>query len=229
MAFTFSNTFLGDGLPFNEGDVDGAIIDFDNDGLLDLAASRTDKYEAGYTTEAQKGWFGLFHQTAAGHFDDVSLTSGINDPNLVLGRMKGAQNHAWSDIDNDGDLDLLAGGRDQGGGRPNFLIRNDIGSTRPWLAVRLVGDGVAVNRDAIGARVRLKFPGTTLSREVQASRGTYDSMDTRTQYFGLGALGCNFALEVRWPDGSVEMFDATDTMVKHVVTVTYGQGLEVEP
>ena len=30
----FVNEFLARGLPFNEGDVDGALIDFDNDGRL---------------------------------------------------------------------------------------------------------------------------------------------------------------------------------------------------
>lgn len=222
-GYAFVNEFLQRGLPFNEGDVDGAMIDFDNDGRMDLSASRTDKYEAGYTSEAQKGWFGLFAQKDNGTFADVSLTSGINDDGLMLGRMKGGQNHAWADIDHDGDLDLLVGGRDQGGGRPNFLFRNDVGSTRTWLVLRMVGDGVRVNRDAIGTRVTLRFGTTQLVREVKSSRGTYNSMDTRDLYFGLGDLGCAFTVEVRWPDGTTTTFDAKDTEVNKFVTITYGQ------
>ena len=37
--------------------------------------------------------------------------------------MKKAQNHAWSDIDLVRGLDLLVGGRDTGGGRPNFFSK----------------------------------------------------------------------------------------------------------
>jgi hypothetical protein len=226
-GYAFTNEFLARGLPFNEGDVDGAIVDFDNDGRLDLSTSRTDKYETrpAYTDEAQKGWFGLFHQRADGTFASVGLASGINDPGLERGRMKGAQNHAWSDVDLDGDLDLLVGGRDQGGGRPNFLLRNDVGSRRDWLGIRLIGDGLRVNRDAIGARVRLHYAETILTRELRGSRGTYDSMDTRTLYFGLGELGCGFGIEVRWPDGTTDVFDAAETGIDTIATIAYGQGV----
>ena len=121
------NQWLERGLPFNEGDVDGALVDFDNDGRLDLSLSRDTKYENSYDEQDQKSWFGLMHQQADGTFNSLGYNSGINDQDEDLLRMKGAQNHAWTDIDRDGDLDLLVGGRDQGGGRPNFLFRNEIG------------------------------------------------------------------------------------------------------
>jgi hypothetical protein len=47
-GFAFVNRFLEKGLPFNEGDIDGAVVDFDNDGCLDLSLSRDKKYEASY-------------------------------------------------------------------------------------------------------------------------------------------------------------------------------------
>ena len=89
--------------------------------------------------------------------------------------------------------------------------------------VEMVGDGVRVNRDAIGARVTLRFTDKQLMREVKASRGTYNSMDTRDLYFGLGDLGCNFMVDVRWPDGTSATFSAKDTEVNKFVTITYGQ------
>jgi enediyne biosynthesis protein E4 len=125
--------------------------------------------------------------------------------------MKGAQNHAWSDIDNDGDLDLLLGARDQGGGRANLLFRNDVGNKNHWLSLAIEGDGIHVNRDGIGTRVTIKFAdGTQLVREVKASRGTYNSMDTRLLYFGLGDLGCDYTIEVRFPDGTMRSYDAAE-------------------
>ncbi|MDB4955302.1 MAG: hypothetical protein JWO36_2871 [Myxococcales bacterium] len=224
-GYTFHNAWLERGLPYNEGDVDAAMVDFDNDGRMDISLSRTDKYESGYTTEAQKGWFGLMHQKPDGMFDIADRAVGLTDEDGGLG-MKGAQNHAWSDIDHDGDLDLLIGARDQGGGRANLLFRNDAGDQHHWLAFKLVGDGTKVNRDAIGARVTLTFPTQQLVREVKSSRGTYNSMDTRTLYYGIGDLGCDFDADVRWPDGTSQHFTASQTKIDRIATITYGAGID---
>ena len=209
-AVRFVDESSARGLPFNEGDVDGALVDYDNDGLLDLSISRDKKYERAYETIEQKAWFGLLHQEADGTFTSVGTQSGINairEPDLRGGkdllRMKNAQNHAWSDIDGDGDLDLLVGGRDTGGGRPNFLFRNEVGARAAWLRIRVAGDGEALDRDAIGTRVSLSFEGgPTLLREVKSSRGMHNSMDTRWLHFGLGERDEGFALSVRWTDGT---------------------------
>lgn len=222
-GYTFENRWLAKGLPYNEGDVDAASVDFDNDGRLDISLSRTDKYEAPYTTENQKGWFGLMHQQADGQFTILDRSVGLTDEDGGPG-MKGAQNHAWSDIDRDGDLDLLIGARDQGGGRANLMFRNDLGAAHHWLQVRLVGDGVNVNRDAIGARVTLRTDAATLVREVKATRGTYNSMDGRTLQFGLGDLGCAYALDIRWPDGTTQTLTAPVLGIDKQVTITYGVG-----
>ncbi|MBL9101296.1 MAG: CRTAC1 family protein [Myxococcales bacterium] len=220
-GYTFTNEYLARGLPFNEGDVDGAMVDFDNDGRLDLSVSRDRKYEPAYPEVDQQSWFGLMHQNPDGSFTSVGPVSGINDSNAEFLRMKAAQNHAWSDIDHDGDLDLLVGGRDTGGGRPNFLLRNEVGQDNAWLAFNLVGDGDKVNRDAIGARVTLVFADWKISREVKSGRGSYNSLDTRTLHFGLGDLGCDFTVEVRWPDGTTQSLTPADVGVNRYVTLTY--------
>ncbi len=223
---SFQNEFLTRGLPFNEGDIDAAILDFDNDGRLDLSLTRDNKYEDSYTGDDQKSWFGLFRQGSDGNFSSLGLASGINDPEEAgLPRMKAGQNHAYSDIDRDGDLDLLVGGRDHGGGRANYLFLNQAGSQNTWLGVVLVGDGVAVNRDAIGATVSLRFPTWTVKRVVKSSRGTYSSADTRTLHFGLGDLGCDYTMDVRWPDGKVTTIDGDAIPSNTFVKVDYARGL----
>jgi hypothetical protein len=93
-------------------------------------------------------WFGL--RQPDGSFRAWAWTASTTQRSSSTA--KGAQNHAWSDIDHDGDLDLLVGGRDGGGGRPNFLFRNDLGHQNRALAIRVKGDGVKVNRDGIGTR-----------------------------------------------------------------------------
>lgn len=220
-GFTFENAWLARKLPYNEGDVDLALVDFDNDGRMDISLSRTDKYESAYSTENQKGWFGLMHHEMDGSFTILDRSVGLTDEDHGPG-MKGAQNHAWSDIDRDGDLDLLIGARDQGGGRANLLFRNDLGSKHHWLGLTLVGDGAHVNRDAIGTRVTLTFAdGSRVVREVKSSRGTYNAMDTRELLFGFGDRSCAYSIEIRWPDGTTKHLGGAELGIDMRATITY--------
>ena len=233
-GYTFQNEFLTRGIPFNEGDVDADVADFDNDGRLDLSLSRDNKYEGSYTQDEQKGWFGLMHQLPTGQFESVGMTSGINDKqDTTFEHMGGAQAHAWSDIDLDGDLDLLVGGRKTGAipsvGRPNFLFENTVGSTNAWIEVRLIGDGVRVNRDALGARATLVLESGVLMREVQSSRGNWNAADTRLLHFGVADIGGIVRLEVRWPGGRTDSFASDKLAFNKVLVVSYADGLSIAP
>ena len=242
-SYAFKNVFLDRKLTFTEGDIDAAAVDFDNDGLIDLARTRDSKYDPNYTAYDQLSWFGLAHQETDGTFTSVGEISGINDNSgttAATARLKAGQNMGWSDIDHDGDLDLLVGGRDDtGAGRANFLMENTIGQENGWIAVKLTGDGGHVNRDAIGARVTLTLGGggatpKKLLREVKSSRGTYSSGDSRTLMFGLGDQGCSgttsqVALDVRWTDGTTLHLDPGTFALNQYIAIDYVKGLIAAP
>ena len=224
---TFINAYLDAEIPFNEGDIDAGLIDFDNDGRLDLSVTRDPKYESNYTEAEQFAWFGLMWQRPDHTFAPVGLASGINvdaTDGLDSGKkkqMKGGQNHAWADIDRDGDSDLLVGGRDQGGGRPNYLYRNEMGSLNDWVAIDLVGDGRTVHSDAFGTRVVFDWGDERIVREKRSSRGTYNSEDSRTLHFGLGERSCDPTVTITWPDGLTVALDSSDIERNRFISIEY--------
>ena len=103
----------------------------------------------------------------------------------------------FADIDGDGDLDALLV---QLGDRP-LLLRNEQELGHHWLRVRLVGR--APNRDAIGARLVLRAGGETLRRMVMPTK-SYLSQSELPVTFGLGVASKVDALEITWPDGTVQ-------------------------
>jgi hypothetical protein len=127
--YSFVNEFLKRAASrINEGDVDGSTVDFDNDGRFEVAMSRDTKYEGSASLPWSIRSRGLASCTSfpteSSKASATKAASMTSSQMPLWKRMKGAQNHAWSDIDHDGAPDLLVGGRDQGGGRPNFLFRN---------------------------------------------------------------------------------------------------------
>ena len=121
---------------------------------------------------------------------------------------------AWADFDNDGDLDLMLGGK---------LLRNNM-PARSWLKVKLdapsKGVEKSVNRAAIGATVRLHVNGWVLTRTVEGATGQANQNDL-TLHFGLGDYSGTVNIEVAWPDGSLQ---ETTVEVDRLVKITKGEG-----
>ena len=192
----------------------GAVFfDFDNDGFLDLAFANGHmldnpaQFRAG-ASHAQRKL--LFRNTGSRRFSDVTSRAG---PGFALEKV--GRGLAAGDIDNDGDLDLLA----TNNGQTADLLRND-GPGGHALVVRLIG--TQSNRDGIGARLRLTAAGRTQLREVKAGSSYLGQNDLR-QHFGLGEGTRAERLEVSWPSGRVDVVQ--DVPIDHVVTVREGSGL----
>ena len=138
-----------------------------------------------------------------GIFADLSAGSGLDFPDD--GRAV-----AVTDWDQDGDLDLWISNRNA----PRLrLMRNDAATVNHFLALRLVGDGRATNRDAIGARVEVKLLGddsnAKLVRTLRAGEG-FLSQSSKWLHIGLGEHTEIEQVIVRWPGGKTEPFSGVE-------------------
>jgi len=181
------------GVFYQESYAGPAAGDYDNDGDVDLF----------FTTVYGTASFGrknnpvLFRNDGAFAFADATAAAGLTD-------LPSTYQAAWADFDNDGDLDLLTAGR---------LFVNKGGGGH-YLKVRLQGDGVAVNRAAIGAQVRIAVGERVLTRQVEAGTGEGNQNDL-TLHFGLGDHAGPLTLEITWPGGAKQRVEAVapDTTV----------------
>ena len=152
-------------------------------------------------------------------FTDVAMALGADDGGDARGL-------AIADYDNDGDLDIAINHNPGANGRAEraaaVLLRNDVGSSRGWLAVEL--EGTLSNRDAIGAVVRVEAGELTALRQVTAGSG-YASQHGRRLYFGLGDAEHAERLTVRWPSGRRDSF--TDLPARTLVRLVEGHGPEL--
>ena len=105
---------------------------------------------------------------------------------------------AFGDLFNDGKTDVVI---NQLGGAP-VLLRNISADHHHWLGLKLVG-GPKSPRDAVGATVYLSSNGVRQRRDV-LSGGSYASSNDQRLHFGLADATSVEALEIHWPDGTVQ-------------------------
>ena len=151
------------------------FLDFDNDGWLDLMVAWADR---------GTGRVQLFRNDRTGKF--IAPAAVVSDPIMRAG----ASALVLSDIDSDGDEDVLA--IDAVG--QVHLLRNDLGNSNLAVNVELKGlrDGSGKNNAlGIGARLELRA-GEIYQTRVATSRVTH---------FGLGGHLKADVLRIEWPNG----------------------------
>ena len=175
------------------------FLDHDNDGDEDLYVTNGGMMWPEKYSEANV----FYLNNGDGTFAEIASEMGIADDGD--GRAS-----ACGDFNNDGYGDIFMINVARGSVR---LYRNN-NSGNNWLTVRLVG--TSSNRNGIGAIVTVEAGNSTQIKGVGAG-GSFASMDSIDQQFGLLRHNLVDRVTVRWPSGTVQ--ELTDVGVNQTLTV----------
>ena len=181
-----SQNTLGFGCAFLDADLDGSVDLVVANGHIDETV-RNIRGNVGYAQPPQ-----LFLNNGQGKFRELGQGVGEGFNQAKVGR-----GLAYADFDLDGDLDLLMTTNNG----PAYLYRNDQLAGNHSIRFTLVG--TQSNRDAIGARVRIEYDGSSQSRLVK-SGSSYLSQSELPVTFGLGKRDKIARVVIEWPNGRIE-------------------------
>ena len=202
---TFSEESLMRGLVYREDDNYWTAVDLDNDGLVDLVSIGQGRHNT------QGGaWLRIYLQREDHTFTMFQDPNTTGVPDTDQGQM------VWTDMDGDGDQDLLL---TSGSWSQVRVYENRIGHFRNAIELRLTGsaDGSA---DARGARVSMDGPYGPQMREIMGNGGHFNPRLTDGLSFGLGDQDCARNVEIRWPNGESQTLD--ELPVNEVIVVRQG-------
>ena len=169
--------------------------DLDNDGFLDF-------YIGTGEPDFRSLMPNLMYRNAGGElFQDVTASGGF-------GHLQKGHGIAFGDLDNDGDQDIyqVMGGAYTGDVYHNVLFVNP-GHGNHWITLQL--EGVESNRDAIGARIRIRVRIRGGGRDIYTTVSTGGSFGSSSlqQEIGLGQAEAIEFAEITWPaSGDVQLF-----------------------
>jgi tetratricopeptide (TPR) repeat protein len=167
------------------------LIDYDNDGLLDLVTAVTSTTGGAHVElriwrNTGDGWVEVSDKATRGIGSKIGA---INHP------LSGSRMLAAADIDSDGDTDLIFGM--PGGGLR--IARNDGGNRNRSVRVQLAGK--VSNRTGVGAKVELRAGSLQQKLETYSSSPAVAPADV---LFGLGTRERADVVRIIWPSGVVQ-------------------------
>ena len=192
-----------------------SFFDMDNDGWQDLLVVNGHVYPQMETIPGESRYnqpMLLFHNVHNGTFDEVGASTGLAA--LPLKSRRGA---AFGDINNDGCLDVVI----VNVGEPPTLLLNHCDPANHRVTFNL--RGAKSNRLAIGARVTVKTEKLTQMQEVR-SGSSYLSQNDLRLHFGLAAEDKIAEVQIRWPNGPIEVLK--DLAADFIYTVKEGSGVQ---
>ena len=191
-----------------------SFFDYDNDGWPDLLVVNGHVYpqmDNAHTGTAYRQRILLYHNEGNGTFTEVAGEAGE-----VLMTPRVSRGVAFGDIDNDGAIDVVINNFDS---KP-LILRNEGGNRNNWVTIKAAGRGL--NRDAVGARVKV-VSGDLVQWDEVRTGGSYLSSSDHRLHYGLGRRDRIDLVEVHWPDGHVEAI--RNIPVNHFLTIEEGKGL----
>ena len=191
------------------------ILDFDNDGLLDLYLANGSIGDISNSIQYSSDRFAepnlLFRGRPGARFAEVLPRGGTAE--LQVGTSRAA---AFGDVDNDGGVDVLVVNRNA----PAYLLYNVTAQRGNWMAFEVLDEH---GRDALGAVVTFSVAGARKTREVRTAYSYLAANDPRI-HVGLGSEERVSEVVVRWTDGQSEIFGAFEA--GQIVTLQQGRGDE---
>ena len=209
------------------------FMDFDNDSRLDLFISNgylrdhTDMDFLQYTADeviklnagGQATTFedymesmppiiqpNYFFSNSNSGFQNMNETWKLTKPSV-------SQGAAYSDLDNDGDLDLIINNSED----YSWLYRNNAEKNgNNWISFKLEGSKNNIN--GIGAKVTLYVAENKVSKFLQPSRGFQSSVSYKL-HFGLGQETSIDSIKIFWPDGHSQIESKVE--INKVNTIKY--------
>lgn len=207
------------------------FADFDNDGWKDLLITNgfpkdiTDKdfsnYRADVGAYVNDGYLidsipvvkipnYAYRNQGDLTFQDVTKTWGLDQPSFSNGA-------AFSDLDNDGDLDYIVNNINS----EAFVYENTLSQhgkdVSHYLRIKLKGN--SPNIQAIGAKVMLyRDHGKLLFAEQSVARGYLSSVED-ILHFGVGKSTLIDSIRVIWPDGKTQRLE--NVKVDQVLEIAY--------
>ncbi|MGP0096190.1 MAG: CRTAC1 family protein [Terriglobales bacterium] len=216
---TFTSTIFDAGLGLNTQYLGWGtmFLDIDNDGRPDILLVNGHVYP-----EVDSAHLGsnyreprlLYWNAGDGKFKDISQQCGpgCTEPAASRGL-------AIGDLWNDGRMSAIVNDMSS---QPMLLV-NQAANKNHWLGV--ITRGTESNRDGIGAKVTVFVGNHKFVQEVRSGSSYISNNDLRL-HFGLGNSQAVDRIQVRWPNGNIEMFSGT--AADCFVTLFEGRGLKAE-